>query len=296
MFKKISLLLFLPLVLAASIYFSITTDIFKKQNFAGLQIEYPQGKAAVFINDQYLGQAPLFEEKIQSGEVIIKIVPDKEELATLSIPLSLERKTLSVIVYNPGKNPQNSSSIIFELKKLKGNKTSLSFESYPEDALVSIDEMEAQKTPLEIENLTKGDHHFAVKLMNYHSKEHSFKILEGYQTKITVNLAKNYDQETKTLEETTEIIETEDNVIEASNSSSITGPKVEILSTNFFIENEEVLRVRNASASSSQELGFVKTGYFYPYLNQKSSDQEWLKINFENQDGWISAQFAQILE
>ena len=294
MIKKFLLALMLLAVFGASVYFSITTEFFKKQSFAGLQIEYPQGKAAVFINDQYLGQAPLFEEKLQSGEVIIKIVPEKDQLATLSVPLTLERKTLSVIVYNPGENPQSSSSIIFELKKLKRNKTALSFESYPENSLVSIDEGEAQRPPLEIENLAKGDHHFAVNLANYHSKEHSFKVLEGYQTKITVNLAKNNDQKVNAIEK--EINETKSEILEASDSTQITGPKVEILSTNFFVDDQEVLRVRDASASSGQELGFVKTGYFYPYLNEESIDKEWLKINFQNQDGWISAQFAQILE
>lgn len=290
MFKKILLLL----VFIASVYFSITSDFFSKQRFAGLQIEYPQGKAAVFINDQYLGQAPLFEEKLQSGEVIIKIVPDNDKLASFSLPLTLERKTLTVIVYNPGENPKNSSSIIFELKKLQGNKTALSFESYPEDALVAIDGGEAQKSPFMIENIAKGDHRFAVNLAAYHSKEHSFQILEGYETKITVNLAKNYDQETNLLEEVTEEIKEE--VFEASDSAQISGPKVEIKATNFFIEGEEVLRVRDASASSGQELGFVKSGYFYPYLEEESEDQQWLKINFQGQDAWISSQFAQVLE
>ena len=291
MIKKFLLLV----VFVASIYFSINSEFFQKKGFAGLQIEYPQGKAAVFIDDQYLGQAPLFEEKLQSGETIIKIVPEKQELASFSVPLNLERNTLTVIIYNPGENPKDSSSLIFELNKLKNTKTALSLESYPEDSMVSIDDGEAQMTPFRIENIAKGDHHFAVDLTSYHSKEHSFQILEGYETKITVNLAKNNNEEL-TIQTTEETILPESQILESSDSAQISSPKVKINNTGLFVDGEEVLRVRDASASSGQELGFVKTNYFYPYLAEVSSDQNWLKINFQGQEAWISSQCAQVIE
>jgi hypothetical protein len=222
--------------------------------------------------------------------VIVKIVPEDENLAIFSLPLTLEKKTLSLIIYSPGENPQTSSSLIFELKKLGAEKTALSIESYPEEAIVSIDGGEGQKSPLKINNIGPGEHHFATSLAAYYKSEHGFQILEGYESRITINLAKNLDAE-KEIEEDGMAF-----VFEASNSAEISGAKVKIKATNYFVDQQEGLKVREASNSSSSELGLVKTGFFYPYLEQKSEDQDWLMINFFGTTAWIASQFAEIIE
>ncbi len=178
------------LVFSISLLFTLT-DPLQKHSLAGLQIEYPSGSASVFLNDNYLGKAPLLEEKVKSGEYILKINPDDNNLSSLNLPIYLEKGTLTIIVYNPGDNPRNSSSTIFELRKRADQTSAVSFETYPENALVSFDHQEVNFSPLTIESVAPGEHHFLVSLPSYEAQDHSFSVLEGYETKITINLAKN---------------------------------------------------------------------------------------------------------
>lgn len=211
MFKKVLLLLASLLLLGAALVF-IFADPFKKNSRAGLQIEYPSGgSATVTLDDKFLGKAPLTEKKLHSGEYILKIVPDDEKLSTLNLPVFLEKGTLTIVVYNPGENPRNSSSTVFELRKRNDQLATVSFETYPENAFISFDGGEVSFSPLTIDNVTVGEHHFSVNLPSYEAQEHSFMALAGYETKVTINLAKNLkvapDEEAKNNEATASVIQ-----------------------------------------------------------------------------------------
>ncbi|MBU1033989.1 PEGA domain-containing protein [Patescibacteria group bacterium] len=209
MLKKL-LLLLASLVVFVVALIVVLVDPFHKNSRAGLQIEYPNGSASVFLDESYLGKAPLTEEKLQSGEHIIKITPDDEQLSNLNLPIFLEKGTLTIIVYNPGDNPRNSSSTVFELRKRNDKSSAVSFETYPENAFISFDNQEVTFSPLTIEAVEPGEHHFIVNLPSYEAQDHSFLVLEGYETKVTINLAKNLkiiEEETKTNEATTSVIQ-----------------------------------------------------------------------------------------
>ena len=190
MLKKVLLLLSSLLVLGVAMIF-VFADPLKKNSRAGLQIEYLSDSASVFLDENYLGKAPLLEDKLQSGEYILKIVPDEAGQSSLNLPIYLEKGTLTIVVYNPGETPRNSSSTVFELRKRNDKKASVSFETYPENAFISFDNREVTFSPLTIDEVTPGDHHFSVNLPSYEAQDHSFLVLEGYETKITINLAKN---------------------------------------------------------------------------------------------------------
>ena len=190
MLKKILFILAILLLLGAGLIF-IFADPFKKNSRAGLQIEYPSGTASVFLSDNFIGKAPLIDEKLQNGEYILKIVPDEKNLSTLNLPIYLEKGTLTIVVYNPGETPRNSSSTVFELRKKTDQNSAVSFETYPENAFISFDSQEVTFSPLTIEQVKPGEHHFSVSLPSYEAQDHSFLVLEGYETKITINLAKN---------------------------------------------------------------------------------------------------------
>lgn len=300
MLKKVLLISASLLVFCIAAVF-VFVDPFKKNSRAGLQIEYPNGGGSVFLDDNYLGKAPLIEEKLQSGEYILKITPDDTNLSNLNLPIYLEKNTLTIIVYNPAETPRTSSSTVFELRKRDDKSSAVSFETYPENAFISFDDKEVAFSPLSVDAVSPGEHHFSVSLPSYEAQDHSFLVLEGYETKITINLAKNIkiieETEEKVNDATASVIQEKisQNSDQASKSADILGPKVEISKTGFFEAEQEVLRVREASDSTSKEIGFAKVGYFYPYLNEKSSDQKWLKIQFEKQIGWISSDFAKVI-
>jgi hypothetical protein len=309
MLKKLVFFL-VCLILLGLIAIFILADPFQKKSRAGLQIEYPQGSGSVFLGDTYLGRAPLLEEKLQSGEHILKITPDDPKLSSLNLPIYLEGGTLTIVVFNPGENPRNSSSTIFELRKRADKSSAVSFETYPENAFISFDDKEINFSPLTITEVSPGEHHFSVNLPSYEAQEHSFLVLEGYETKITISLAKNIrlmEKEPEEISDTSNLIQvkmnqsnpesTQSGLVQGGSSQSeeIIGAKVEILKTGYFADNQEVLKVRNASSSSAAEIGAAKVGYFFPYLGEKSSDQKWLKIKFNEQQAWVSSDFAKII-
>lgn len=239
MFKKVLILLAGLLVFSVSLVFTLT-DPLQKNSKAGIQIEYPNGNASVFLDDAYLGKAPLLEEKLKSGEHILKIDPDQNNLSSLNLPIYLEKGTLTIIVYNPGENPRTSSSTIFELRKRDDKESSVSFETYPENAFISFDDQEVSFSPLTIENIKAGEHRFVVNLPSYEAQDHSFLVLEGYETKITINLAKNIplvEPEEIKNEAAVEVIQTK---IEQNggNSNATTGSEMTVSSDSAQISSD----------------------------------------------------------
>lgn len=305
--KKFFLLL--PVVLAVSII--LTIDPLGKKSKAGLRVECQGCEASVFIDDQYLDKTPILNKNLQRGDHIVKIIPDDNNLSPFNTPIFLEQGTLGIIIYKPGKTPKNSSNTIFELSKLTDNQaTAVSFETFPQNAFVSFDNQEIKFSPIRLENVSPGDHYFSVSLPSYEVQDHSFQVLAGYESKITVTLAKidgNELPEVITLnnEQSSESALIQDRFNQDSSASSgvadsslILGPKVEILHTNYFIDQEEVLKVREASDSAAREIGYARVGYFYPYSGESINDgqQDWLKIIFQDEAAWVSSRYAKIIE
>lgn len=65
-----------------------------------------------------------------------------------------------------------------------------------------------------------------------------------------------------------------------------------IKSTGFFQNQVEVLKVRQEASVSATIIGHALVGNSYPYLNETLVG--WLKIEFDNQTGWVSDQYAEL--
>jgi hypothetical protein len=298
-----------------------------KLNSAGLQVEYtgPDQYASVFLNNQYLEKAPLSEKNIQSGDYVLKIVPDDQTLAEFSTPITLTEGALTVVTYNPGPDTRQSSATIYEVEPQSDLKElgTVSFETYPENALLSFDQAPTQYTPVTIDALLPKEYSYSVSLPSYEMQENKLQVLAGHQIKITIKLAKlltdklsteqssnntGLNQESTGSAELIVSSEATENQTDLKDESwgaeeinQISGKKVRIKNTNFFIDGQEVLRVREEPSITAKELGFAKSNYYYPYIenlgsssNTNQSD-EWLKIKFQNQDAWVSANFAEII-
>jgi len=183
-------LILLALVCLATAVVVVFFDPLKRHNRAGLRVETPRGVTQIFLNEQYLGLSPLLKEDLQAGDYLLKIIPQDNEESKFTIPIHLERGTLAVAIFNAGNSIKQSSSTIFELFAQDSSLSSVSFESYPENALLSFNGSRSDFTPLVIEDLTATEHHFTVNLPSYEAQDHSFYTLQGYQTKVTINLAK----------------------------------------------------------------------------------------------------------
>lgn len=310
--KKLWLLL--PIVCALAVF--LTIDPLHKRSKAGLKVEYQAGQASIFLNDQFVEKAPTTLTDLNSGNYILRITPDDPNLASFTTPLYLEKGTLTLVVYNPNSTAKTSSSTIFELKKLtnaQANQATIRFESYPENAFVSFDDQEVQFSPLEI-TTTPGDHHFSVTLPSYEEQNHTINLLAGYQTLVTISLAKVSSEaatEATPSPETTIIQDRyNQNILEASQSSEILGPKVRIKATGYFEGNQEGLNVRDAATTSATTIGLAKVGYYYPYIGNNQASESarlasdagqltsplWYQIRYLNQTAWINGSYAELIE
>jgi hypothetical protein len=328
--------LFLSIVVVSAaifIYFNPPNSI----DFAGLQVEYlgSDQYASVFLDNQYLEKAPLANRNIRSGDYILKIVPDDQNLAEFSTPITLTTGTLTVVSYKPGLNSKESSATIYEIEKVADLKDfgQVSFESYPEHALLSFDQQATQYTPIIIENLAPQEYKYRVTLPSYEAQEHTLQVLAGYTIKASIKLAKLSEnpldqkqintiiEKDSTASDSAQIANEQDESWGVTDPKAITGDKVRIKKTGFFVDNQEVLRVRAAANLTASELGFAKSDFYYPVaeivkegegkengdmaeddnltesVDSSSSAQieDWLKIKFEGQEGWVSAQFAELV-
>lgn len=324
MIKRYWLFFLSIVILSAALFLYFNPP--KTINLAGLQIEYHGSDqyASVFLDDEYLEKAPLFEKAIKSGNHVLKIVPDDENLAELSLFITLSKGTLTVISYTPGASAKESSTTIYELEPLENSKDLgvLSFETYPENALLSFADEATQYTPVTLENLAPKEYTYRVSLPSYQTQENVLQVLPGYKIKATIMLAKfssaminpNIDLNQELVDSIVDATAsasprlnenlTEDESWGRAEATAIIGKKVKINSTNFFVDGLEVLRVRETADKNAKELGFAKTNFYYPYLEDLPVDLEatasaqtkdWLKIKFEGQEAWVSAEFAELI-
>jgi len=308
-FQKLSSLLLLVFV---TIFFSACSNVFGPQK-AGLQVISAEIAASVFINDQYLDKTPFINKELKPGEYILKIQPDNNDYASYETKISLKKGLLTVVTWKPGMRPEFSGGVVYEMEKSpEKNKSQLSLISIPDRAIVSIDGKQKNFAPFLIEDISPGHHEFEVSLPSYESQKHTINVLEDYRMLVSVKLAKqgysekvdpsaNASSDTEALEDKQDDEASDSSKVSKtpSKKSNITGPRVLINKTGFFVENQEVLRVRD-TAVSGKEIGFAAVGQEYEYLGESKAG--WYKINFADeadlsveQVGWVSGQYSQLI-
>jgi hypothetical protein len=271
---------------------------------SGLQILTNDVPATIFLDGKQLSKTPFIDKDIAPGEYTVQIQPEDPNLASYETKITLRKGLLTVITWKPGTRPETSGGVIYEMEPLKNKNTSeLSLISIPDAAIVNVDNQSKGFAPVLVENIKTGEHEFDVSLPSYETQKHTINVLPGHRMNVTVKLAK--------LESTTGAGTT---ATSAANTSGITAgtnpsptpitsvtpvkavlppPKVKIKATGVKQNNQEGLRVRDQAGSGGKEIGFALTDAEYAYLNETSNN--WYKIQFENQVGWISGQYAQLI-
>jgi hypothetical protein len=277
--------LLLAIVIIALLFISGNPLTIKQK--AGLQITTDNVPATLFLNDQYLDKSPFSDKKIQPNSYVLRIVPDDTNLAPYEIPIKLNKGTVAVVNWKPGTTSTNSSGLIYEMEKLNSNDTQIEMQTIPDGAIVTFDQGAKQFTPLLMTGVSEGVHEFEVSLPSFETQQHTVNVPKGHRVIITAILGRTGDLP----QGTTESVSQDDSESSAGDSlDQLGGPQVQILSTNFFVNEQEVLRVRASANQGGAELGFAAVGQFYPYLDEVT---DWFQIDFEDQPGWVSAQFSQ---
>lgn len=306
------LVLFITLIFT-SFFLSACTNPLAKEPKSGLQVQITDNiNASVYLDGNYVEKTPFISRDLNPGEYTIKIQPDNPELIPYETQINLKAGLLSVVTWQLAERPEFSGGVIYEMEPINSkNDSEISFITIPDGAIVSVADRDKDFSPVIISDIMPGHVEFEVSLPSYGIQKHTINAIPGYRMIVTVKLAKeNLAKPTQELdvvkeasgsdniEEINTVIASDSANLNNSTSSAqtapIIGPKVTIKTTSFFVDGKEVLRVRDQPNSAGKELGFANVGSSYKHLDKTESN--WLNIQFENQSGWVSSQYAQLVQ
>lgn len=250
---------------------------------AGLQVTTNNVAASLFLDDQYLDKSPFIDKKIQPKSYTLRIQPDEPGFASYDLPITLNKGVVTVVTWKPGQTLETSGGVVYEMARLRNRSDiQVEFQTVPDGAIVTFDNGTKQFSPLLMTDLSEDNHQFEVSLPSYETQQHAVKLIKGHKVTITVFLGKITGELLPVVEATT--------AANPLTTETVTEPQVQILSTNFFVNNQEVLRVRTTPSPVGEELGFAPVGELYPLLSEST---DWFQIQFQDQPGWVSVQYSQ---
>jgi len=268
--KKLAYFLAIVVIIlvASAIYF---VNPFQKQAQAGLQIVVYEADASLFLDDQYLDKAPYINRTIRPGNYQLNIVPDNSELLSKNLSITLNPGTLTVVYWKPANTQEKSSGLTYELEPISNRHSGeLQIISEPHEAIIYLGDRTQEFAPHIFRDLEPGDHTAQI-------------MLPGYADTDTIL----QDSSEETFQEEDEQSSAENDI---GASSTLT-----ILSTNFFQNDKEVLRVRDDSSIAGNSVGFVEVGTVLTYQEIQNG---WYFISFKDtidatsKEGWVSGQFV----
>lgn len=313
------------LIVCVSAFILSGCSLLSPKQKAGLQVVTDSQRASLFLNDQYLDKTPFISKTIQPGTYTLKIEPDDKSLAPLETTITLSQGTLTVMTWNPGKTPETSGGVTYELQPhtIK-DRAEIEFHTVPDTALITFDNRDQTFSPLIISDVEPGNHEFEVKLPSYQTQKHTMNAVAGKRLVITIKLAKEIigkvdstsrdhaqpasgsaiaTQSAKPGSSTTSAELTPASLTEkislnqsSSATDSVTiGSRVKVKPTGLFQDQKEVVRVRSTANTAGQVIGYLEVGREYRYL--KTHQNGFYQIQFGNkQAGWISDTYAEIIE
>lgn len=247
---------------------------FSSQNsgLAGLRV-VSTPTASVFVGDKLQGRTPL-EDKITSGEYVIKLIPEGTgtAAATWQGRVTLNPGVLTFINRELGSSDLTSAGEILTLDKINDKDAQIAVITNPDGATVSVDGQEKGAASLIIRNLTSGDHDLSVSSPGFISRTIKVKTTEGYKLTANFQLALANGQATSPSASPS-----------ASSSSQV---KVTIKETP-----TGWLNVRSDPSIVASISAKINPGEQYTLLD---TNDGWYKIQLnDNQSGWISSQYAE---
>jgi len=264
-------------------------------------------KSSVFIDNVRVGTSPYTNEKIVSGEHLVKVVPEDAAtgLASWEGEVNVMPNVLTIINRNLGQTESVSSGEVFWLEKISSkDKAGLTVVSVPDQAVVKMDGEPKGFAPVSIEDLNPGTYQVVVASTGYEERTiPSAKAVAGYKLIINVQLAKKIEG----IQEATESGERAE--VELTPTTKVTPkltPSPKVTSKPSLIPPEKPyvkiketstgwLRVREEPSASATELAKVDPGEMFPYLNEQKNG--WLKIEYEkDKEGWVSGSYVELVK
>lgn len=283
---------------------------------SGLQVESGNGQAvAVYLDGTFINNTPMIDRKLRPGKHTLRLEPTDTNLVPFERIIELHEGTITWVVWNPGPSEDTSGGTILEVATMTNKRqwwqfntapspdaeSRLSFESHPDNAIVSIDnEPQVRFTPSDYVDYGEKPINFTVTLPSYETQAHSINLQPGYQVKIISKLAKKDALLTESVATTSAVLGSNDEkntpkpTIDTNDSRIVAGTSIMIKPTQFRVNGEEVLRVREKADARSAVVDHALVGQSYPFLGERSGD--WVKIKTATASGWVSSTFTEELQ
>lgn len=242
-------------------------------------------QSSVYINGSFAGKTP-FQKTYQAETINLKLVPDitDQSLYPFETKLTLVSGIQTVVRREFGKSEADSSGDIISFEKEGGADAGLIVVSTPDNAQVSVDGVPRGFAPYKISSISPAAHQITVKADGYTDRVMTVNTQAGYRLTLFAKLA----------------VSTEAAAAQAGSPTPTPAPRgmVLILQTP-----TGYLRVRSEPGTKGEEIGQVKPGEKYPFL-ESDPDTNWIKIQFEEPQaglpngisGWISNQYAKLVD
>lgn len=289
--KKKLILLFI-LCISFFIFIGVKFFLDSRKEEGGIIKIVSSPTAAVFIDSVALGKTP-YENKIKTGEHIIKLIPEKTASNTASWQgkVQISSGTLAYIDRELGETELSSGGIVFSVSKSteadSKNMGELFVESEPDGSIVYLNNDEKGITPLALSNIQAGNHELSVYNPGFIRRTQKINIEQGYRLNAHFKLA--IDPSFKKI--------TEDDIAQATISATITST----ISPTAAQENTAKitvrktptgwLRVRSEPTINASESGKINPGETYAVFDEKDG---WYQIEFaKGKRGWVSGQYVE---
>lgn len=266
-----------------------------RQGPGALQIDTTP-KALVFLDGSQMGATPFFNDKIEPGEHVVRLVAEGsgEDSASWEGKVNLASGIKVVINRNLTADRSEASGEVLTLEKIDSrDKALLAVVSMPGQAVVKIDGEPKDFTPALFEDLTPGNYQVVISSPGYQEKTIAAKTIAGYKLVIDVQLVK----EMEGIEEATESAELEENLTPTPTVKAKTSPVLELEAPYIKIKDTPTgwLRVRSKPSTASEEVGRVNPGETYPYLDEEENG--WFKIEYEtDKEGWVAGTYVKLVD
>ena len=221
-------------------------------------------EASVFLDGKHLGKTPFFSDQLKVGQYLLKVTAGE---ASFVEKITLSGGTLTVVNRELANNFLAESG---ETLWLESGKRGLFVSSMPSEADITVDGKLVGKTPYLVEKLEEDEHKITLAKAGYINREFAVKASNKYQVVADVTLASEIAKNPQ-----------------PSPTPVLAVQKVKILATPVGF-----LRVRKEASLSSAEIGRVKTGDELEIIQET---KDWIKVKFEDKQGWISSQYAKKL-
>ncbi|MFC1627219.1 PEGA domain-containing protein [Patescibacteria group bacterium] len=267
-------------------------------------------KATIFLDGEHLGQTPYYNEKLKSGEYVLKIVPESsgQALNPWEGRVNLSPGILTVVNRELGLTQEDSSGEILSFEPLADKDAiSISVVTTPDGAVVNLDGEPKGFAPLSIDNVSEGDHIIVVSSPGYAEKTIKAKTVKGHKLIASVQLAREPLEATSD-EEDDAVADTEEDDQETPKSSPKPSPTPKSSPKSSPTSDEDIerpyveinspdvgwVRVREEASTGSDEVTKVDHGEKFSLAD---TDSGWYQIEYSSgKFGWISGKYAEKYE